>query len=99
MMSPRTFRHIAKVRVDLLRDGGGDIDHPRDFRAARVIILFADGAGFESGRYLLRIIMNAPGHPTSRFHTMAQHVMVGIFLVMSPGIVTENGVHLQEAKK
>ena len=48
----------------------------------RVVIFLSHGTRREARRDLLWVIVYAPRHPTGRFDAMAQHVMVGILLVV-----------------
>src|SRR5581483_10715333 len=49
------LRPVRAVRVDLLVDDGRDVDDPRDFGPARVVILFADGVRLDPRGELLGI--------------------------------------------
>src|SRR4051794_14063353 len=98
MMPTGSFRYIADIRIDLFLDRSADIDDTRDFRMPRVIVFLSHRARLESRRKLLRIIMHALRHPACRLHAMAQDVMIGILLVVSPGIVAEHRVYLQQTE-
>ena len=50
----------------------------------------------QSGRELLRIVVVPAGHPASRFHAAGRHGMVGILLVVRPGVPADDRVDLQQ---
>ena len=54
---------------------------------------------FQSRIELLRKIQQATRHPARRLHRLRGHVMIRIFLVVAPRIVTENRIHLEQAKQ
>ncbi len=48
---------------------------------------------------LLGKIQQPTPHPAGRFHRLSRHVMVGIFLVVAPGIIAENRIHLEQTEQ
>src|SRR5881628_1077002 len=63
-----------------------------------MVVLLPNTMGLNSGRKVLGVIVFSAGHPAGRFDTMGCHVMVRIFLVMAPGVITHDRVHFQESK-
>ena len=77
----------------------GDVDDAIDqLRAAGEVIFFRHAVRLESGGEVLGQVQFAARHPTSRFDSLGSHIMVGIFLVLTPRVVAENRIDAQEPK-
>ena len=95
--SRRSLGHVGAVGVDFLVDHLADVDHARDLGPAREVILVGHGVRGQSGGELLGIVVRAAGDPAAGLDGAGRHVVVGILLVVRPGVPGHDGVHLQQA--
>src|SRR5579863_4361797 len=98
-MAAWPFSHVGAIRFDLLIHHAADIHHASNLWVPRIVILLLNGLWLEPGRELFRIVVHPAGHPARRFHTAGKYVMVGILLVVPPGVIAQDRVHLEQAKE
>src|SRR5262245_9719850 len=96
-ISRRPLRDVGQIDLDLLVEDRADIHHPIDHLwPARKVILLFHGVWLDSRLKVFRQIPPPTGHPASRFNAAGRDVMVGVLLVMSPRVVTDDRVHFHQ---
>src|SRR5947207_14923355 len=98
-MPGRAFSDVSPVGFHLLVDLPADIHDARALRAPREIILVLYRLRLEASRELLRIVVRPASHPARRFHRPRQGVVVGILLIVRPGVPTNNGIDLEQTNE
>ncbi len=92
-----SFGDVGANGVDALIDLAADVDDAGDFGTAREVVLVLDGFGFEPGGEVLGEIVGAAGHPTGGFDGFGDRVVIGVLLVVAPGVPADDGIGLHEA--
>src|SRR5438094_4252237 len=91
------FGPVGAVGTDDLLDHAAHVHDPVDLRPPRVVILLLNGVGLESSGKLFRVIMGTAGHPASGLHTTRDLGMIGILLVMGPGVPAGDRIDFEQA--
>src|SRR6266702_300173 len=100
VLTARALRFVGEIGFDFAIDPSRNVHNAiDDLRAAREIVFFFDGVRLKPGSELFGIIEVHSRHPASGFDDLSGHIMVGIFLVNSPGIVANDGVDLQKTNE
>src|SRR5260370_880127 len=92
-LARRTLCPIGEVCRDFGVDYRADIhDAIYELRSACVIVFRRDRMRLQSGVEVLRVVFVSAGHPTGGFHSLSREVVVGVFFIRPPWVVTNHGI-------
>ena len=88
-LARRTLCPIGQVCRDLGVDYRADVhDAIYQLRSACVIVFRRDRLRLQSCVEVFRVVFVSAGHPAGGFHSLGREVVVGIFFIRPPWVVT-----------
>ena len=99
-LARRALRFVRQIRRYFCIDHRADIHHTiHQLWPPRVIVLARNGMWLHPCVEVLRIVFITTRHPASRLHSLRRKVVIWIFFIRSPWVVTDHRVDLQQTKK